>query len=45
MMHAYTLKPKTVIAPTTLPADRPVWKGVPSAVQARDEFQKCIGSV
>jgi len=45
MMHAYTLKPKTVFSPATVPADCPVRKGGPSAVQARDEFQKRIGSV
>jgi len=45
MMHAYTLKPKTVLAPATVPADHPVRKGGPFAVQARDEFQKRIGSV
>ena len=45
MMYAYTLKPKTVLAPATVPADRLVRKGGPSAVQARDEFQKRIGSM
>lgn len=45
MMHAYTLKQKTVLAPATVHADRPVRKGGPSAVQAWDEFQKRISSV
>ena len=45
MMHVYTLKPKTVVALATVPADRPVRKGGPYEVQARDDFQKHIGSV
>ena len=45
MMHAYTLKPKTVFSPATVPADRPVRKGRLSAVQARDKLQKHIGSM
>ena len=38
MMHAYTLKPKTVLAPATVPTDRPARRGGPSTVQARNEF-------
>ena len=45
MMHAYALKQIGLLLCSYNTEDRPVRKGGPSAVQARDEFQKHIGSV
>ena len=45
MMHAYALKQIGLLLCSYNTEDRPVRKGGPSAVQARDEFQKYIGSV
>ena len=44
-MHAYALKRIGLLLRYYSTADRPVWKGGPSAIQTRDEFQKRIGSV
>ena len=45
MMHAYALKQTWLLLRCYSTEDRPVRNGGPSAVQARDEFQKHIGSV
>ena len=45
MMHAYALKQTGLLLRCYNTEDRPVRKGGPFAVQARDEFQKHIGSV